>query len=54
MNRTKNTLIASISAFVIVLATGWETGFVTRAARTSLASFVTEVFAGAVDGTLNP
>ena len=54
MIRAKNTLIAAISALVIVLAVGCETGFITTAARTSLASFVTDVFATAVNGTLNP
>ena len=54
MIRARNTLIAAISAFVIVLASGCETGFVTNAARTSLASFVTDVFASAVNGTIGP
>ena len=54
MNRTKNTLIAAISALVIVLAAGCGPALVTQAARTSLASFVTEVFAGAVDSALGP
>ena len=54
MNRTKNTLIAAISAIMMVLATGCETGFVTQAARESLASFVNDVVAGAVNGALGP
>ena len=54
MIRPKNTLIAAIFALVIILATGCETRFVTDAARTSLASFVTDVFSTAVNATLSP
>ena len=54
MIRVRNTLIVAISALVIAFAAGCETGFVTTAARTSLASFVTDVFATAINGTIGP
>ena len=54
MIRAKNTLIAAIAALVILFASGCESGFVTTAARTSLASFVTDVFATAINETIGP
>ena len=41
-------------ALAVVLLVGCDTGFVQDAARTNLASFVTDIFATAVDATIGP
>jgi len=41
-------------ALAVVLLAGCETGFVQDAARTSLASFVTNIFSTAVTETIGP
>lgn len=54
MIRARNTLIAAGLALMVVLAAGCETGFVTAAARTSLASFVIDIVSVAANETINP
>ncbi len=41
-------------ALAAVLLAGCDTGFVQDAARTSLASFATDIFSTAVDATIGP
>ena len=55
MKRRRSSVLIGLIAFLgLILTPGCETGFVTEAARDSLASFVTSVFGTAVSATLQP